>query len=473
MNKTRRFNPNKPIFIVIFVLILMSSNTSQIAKESNDNNSILNIFTSSPQTAEVGENLNITLHQSYLNIITTEFANLSESHTFNLPCPTDSKFNSSFIEMIFDDIYAPNKSLELELEVSPYFYESLTTSANNKYAFSFQVINSCYLEGFSVCLSENDTDNIDGYIQADLLTAEINGSNIVPSSLLRTLEFPYFITDNIGATWFNFTGYHEFLNTSNTVNNTFFITIRQASDPGQTDVRFQYMPDLLGDLIDSSLVYESDSGDWLLEAWDAAFIVNVSPVYNNVKPSQINLKINNTNVNDNIDNSGSWMSTEEFSNPSGQLEFEFMADWWDVACNLTRAQINYTKTDLRASTTYETPEPNLVLWNASIDSSIDSFDSRINSYNYIQFTIPSNWSDIKAFNGSFESPGVLSGPAINGYRDVFIFGAGNGAKWYLTAVIDNRIPDTGGGVIPFGHYYLLFTTIVVLSLIYCMKRRVN
>ena len=100
-------------------------------------------------------------------------------------------------------------------------------------------------------------------------------------------------------------------------------------------------------------------------------------------------------------------------------------------------------------------------------------DSRIDNYNTISFVTPANWSDIRAFNGNIEKLVVVSTLLISGYKEAIVPDAGNGANWFITAIVDNRIPRNGGGAIPFGNYYLLFTAIVIVSLIYFKKRKHN
>lgn len=72
-----------------------------------------------------------------------------------------------------------------------------------------------------------------------------------------------------------------------------------------------------------------------------------------------------------------------------------------------------------------------------------------------------------------EKPVDYSSPEINGYREIVVFNAGNGGNWYITAIIDNRVPRIGGGEIPFGNFYLIYTTIIVVTLGYFIKRRIH
>ena len=152
-------------------------------------------------------------------------------------------------------------------------------------------------------------------------------------------------------------------------------------------------------------------------------------ISNTPKLSEINLQLNNTILSNNEDeNKGNWITLEQFTSSSGILYFEFTTDWWDVGVDITKAQINYTKTDLTATTNYEIPEPDLILWNASIDEPITGYDSRIMDYNCIIFLTPANWTEIKAFNGEVQKPIDVSSPSIQNYKKVIVLQAENGSN---------------------------------------------
>lgn len=357
-----------------------------------------------------------------------------------------------------DDIFAPNKTLYVEdtivgfLALEQWFYTS------------FRVLNDCILKTVKVNIRSTAIGRI---FYFDVYNSMLNNSFITPDQDLN--GGMYFLgeiyNDSTTNIWLNLTGLDQELDVDATYNNTFFICLW----PSGTDTRWYYETEANGK--DDTISWTNNPSPEI--GLDFTLIVEVAPLNNTPNPSQIDLEINDTTVSDNLDRSGSWISFEVYSNPSGQLEFELSADWWDVACDITSTQINYTKTDLKASTNYEIPEPDLVLWNASIDESIYGFDSRIDDYNYITFLVPENWSDIRAYNGGIEKPVDTSSAAINGYKEAFAFQAGNGVNWHLTAVIDNRIPGNGGGIIPFGHSYLLISSISIISLIYFKKRKIS
>ncbi|MFW9878594.1 MAG: hypothetical protein ACFFG0_36400, partial [Candidatus Thorarchaeota archaeon] len=419
------------------------------------------------KTNQEGEKLNVTLHQSYLNAAPIGFTNLSNLNTFSIPCPTEPTFNASYTEFQIENIYAPNKSWVVEDEG---IINVINITSSDYYFASFKPIGVGYLEKISVMVRETDVAQTTGlsiylFNSENVSTRPRPYQQIGTTSIVDTSEI-------IGDTfyWHNMTNIHAKYNCSETFENTFFLLLDKESGGVSTDITFKgNFDNELGDNSDDTIVLDSAENPVRFGGIirvDIALKLGFAPLDNTPTPSSINLRINNTNLSDiGNENQGSWMSFEEYSNPSGELEFELLADWWDVGCDITHAQINYTKTDLKASTTYEIPEPDLVHWNASIEEPINSFDSRTDNNNYIAFWVPENWSDIKAFNGNVEKPIDISLPAINGFKKVIVFQAENGVNWYLTAVIDNRIPGNGGEAIPFGNYTLLFTAIVVISLL--------
>ena len=99
-----------------------------------------------------GENMNITLHQSYLNTSFDTLLNNSivNGNNFTLPSPTDLKFNSSYARFEIKDIIAPNITLNIESGIS----NKETMVFGDVHAFSFNALNTSMLFNFSICLSE-------------------------------------------------------------------------------------------------------------------------------------------------------------------------------------------------------------------------------------------------------------------------------------------------------------------------------
>ena len=136
------------------------------------------------------------------------------------------------------------------------------------------------------------------------------------------------------------------------------------------------------------------------------------------------------------ENNGTMTSTAAFPSSNNQLNFTLDADWWDVECNITKIQVNYTKTDLIGITNFTVIKNAVnVDWYSDVSNTIISFDSRFENF-YMNFTVPATWSNLKIFNGSIDQKNVdKTGSIINGYQDISTFGAGNGTNWYLTCLL--------------------------------------
>ena len=145
--------------------------------------------------------------------------------------------------------------------------------------------------------------------------------------------------------------------------------------------------------------------------------------------------MNNTNINDITQGSGYWNPSGSYSSSSNQLNFTISADWWDVKCNISKVQINYTKTDLRADSSFEVlGNGQDVLWNVTKSGGLNYFDSRFNNYR-INFTISSRWSNIEVWNGGIDKTGDITTRNLNHYKEVRVWKAGNGTYWFLNATL--------------------------------------
>ncbi|TFG22892.1 MAG: hypothetical protein EU533_03750, partial [Promethearchaeota archaeon] len=250
-------------FQVLFINSQFTDNQNIIADKSNDNlNSRLKVSDYSSNINGEGSDFNITLHQSIINSSTIEFSNLDTSNSFSEPFPNFNGYNTSFINVSFNAIYAPNKTLELETGVNVIqditFYE---------YAFSFEILSSCILEDFALCFSESGSTSNPATIDIHLYNATYDSTEdkMKPLNDVSTLYTGYSIPDGTTQTWFNFTGVNEFLDLTNTNNNTFFIWVKQTSALGTTSADFHYE----NDGVDNSAVWRS-VGTWVLRPIDAS-----------------------------------------------------------------------------------------------------------------------------------------------------------------------------------------------------------
>ncbi len=346
-------------------------------------------------------------------------------------------------------IYPSNTSLNVEDDSANSGVQDFT---NQPAATSFEVEGDGYLENVFI-YGRNFDGFFDAVVNVYLYNSTWNGitkknePEILSQLLLDTITMP------IGGAnkWHNISQQHEFLNNSKTANNTWFIGLAEFASG---DGRWFYLDDLdygfSTDNNNETISYEF-AGSWNLitnpssgcPSVDLKLKLDLSPLENVPRPENIGLKINDTAVIgfSDIYGSGYWSSTDVYSSSSGQLKFEVSADWWDVSCKITKVQINYTKTDLKASSKFTIMESGQdVQWNVTRSGGLNFFDPRITHHNTINFTIPATWLNINAFNGPENKTSDIKTRLLNnGYRDVEIIDATNGTFWYLTATSKNLV----------------------------------
>lgn len=347
-----------------------------------------------------------------------------------------------------------NVDMTLKVDLSPYIYpsskeiivenDSIWGWQDAEQIFvSFEVQGVGYLENISAFMRHLGLGTYN-YVDFYILTAEDISGKLRPvdSSLTK-------IYDDLNVTgtpdWYNATDIHYKFNCSNTINNTYFL-YSTSSEAGTAN--WGYNPDIDGDGVNESIVLDRFENPIIIpltvdNTIDLLLEIDVAPLKNVPRPENIGLKINNTAVIgfSDIYGSGYWPSTDVYSSSSGQLEFELSADWWDVSCKITKVQINYTKTDLKASSKFTIMESGQdVQWNVYRSGGLNFFDPRITHHNTINFTIPATWLNINVFNGPENKTSDIKTRLLNnGYRDVEIIDATNGTFWYFTATSKNLV----------------------------------
>jgi len=408
------------------------------ANESYSGVSKLNI--KSANNEGPGEKINITLHQSIINTTEIEFNDLNISSSFIQACPTDPSFNSSLIKINIDAINAPNKILIVEDD-----YYAAPNRIDVFFNFiSFEAKGKGFIENISMVVKKSVAGTCD--MTLTLYNATENAGNIEPNISLGDIVSNEAITDT-NYYWLNMTGINAAYDTSITYNNTFFLRV---TDSGTPDLHLAYADDLLGtDAVDEHIVL-----DWLfaeimpggLSTCDTPLKIVFAPINNTPKPSYIGLKINGSAVSNNagVNGSGYWQNTTEYYSPSGYLEFDMKANWEDVSCNVSQVLINYTKTDLKANSSFkEIDNGDEILWNVTINNNIYDFSGRFQNY-IIIFRVPANWENIKVKNGTIDKTGdVFEGSTINNYKNIHVFNAGNGSNWFLTASVYSQEDKDG------------------------------
>jgi hypothetical protein len=374
-----------------------------------------------------GELVNITVHESLLNNTRIEFTNLDLSNAFNEPSPIYTGYNTSYTNILVEDIYAPDKALDVETNAA--FPQILSFP----FYTSFEVLTDCYLNAVDININAPATGSIFYY---DVFNAKFENSYIRPDSDLTggAANLGSITNDSNSDVWLKLSGLNQFLNTSETYNNTFFIAI-SASDVFSSI----WNADNVGD---DTISYNNPSGNPL--NIDLTLKVDLSPLNNIPTPSEVNLRINELPFSDTGQGEG-YMETQLgiLEDYSGKMNFQVDADWWEVSCNITEVQINYTKADLTANSDFNIlGSGQTVQWNVSVSGGLNYFDSRISDFNTINFTIPRIWNDasIKVFNGGIEKTSDIVKRLINSkYREVQVLNAGNGTYWFLNANSSNLI----------------------------------
>ncbi len=385
-----------------------------------------------------GNNTNMALHQSYINNTFNTVVNTSvvNGNNFTVLCPQDANFNSSYAKFTVEDITAPNKTLTIENETGA----SKVILSNSHYAFSFRVLGDCYLDNFSIALSSS---TVGGGITVDLYNASI--STHEPESAIYSAIHSYAsaVPASSPMFWYNVTNLDTFLDTSNTYNNTFYIDIRYFNPFGD-DIDYHFEDESNGD--DSRNWRYFSSTWWPLPNEDASLKVDLNPINNTAKPTEIGLKIDDKEVSDTDWGSGYLESYNVNGSDSGSYYYNVSADWWDVQCNITQVQINYTKDDLNATTQFTvTTSSSTVSWNVS--RKITNFDANLFNSSSINFTVPESWNytTYQVFNGSpsKEMTSYSYNRSIGGgFREICITNGSNG-YWYILIDSINQIGSIG------------------------------
>ncbi len=444
--------------IIIFAIILigmiafipsLSSNIINVNNDSKIDDTLIDneINTKIPTLSKYistyndsGGAFNVTLHQSLVNTTKVRIINTSNTDniTFYEKCPTDTNFNTSLINITIEDIYAPNKSFIVE-DGNPGGWPNLY---DNRYASHFVVASTCWLQNVSVRVWNEAGTN--GNLEIQIYNSTWDGEN--SRSKPNKAYGPNIRVDTIDDIngWWNFTYLHKFLNVSETENNTFFIVLDDDTDNTYWGQVLD-TPDPDG----SWVFQEIGLNNWFIftsgpQTVDLGLKFSVAPINSTPNPEDIGMEINNSAVTGygNVNGSGYWSTTEVLSTTSANLEFNITAEWWDVSCNITEVQINYTKSNILANSFFNTSgNGDDIFWNVTVDDPIDDFKTDLGNYS-INFTISSNWTSIQVFNGS-KKISSTKWDRGDGWQLVQALGATNGTSWGLNASSTNFISSIG------------------------------
>jgi hypothetical protein len=377
-----------------------------------------------------GDSINVTLHQSNLETGTPlfEIVNASDStnNTFSTSTPsvTDNKFNSTTSQIFVENITAPDKTLELENDTDN--HNDLSTA---RY-FSFNIPINCTLDSIKLYL--NNTSSLTSSAVAIYLYGSTSG---LPDNFIKQLGTSKTISASAEG-YFTFNNLNTKLNDNDTENNKFYIKV---DDVDKDSTRIFGKDDGNGEPDDSDVYY------WLTDHYQKISIdyfanISLKITSDPIKPSDVGLKVNNTLFDDVDYGSGKKTISKDFSVLPSQIDYIITTDWWDVSVNITKIIVNYTRTDLKATSSYNIASSNQTIqWNGTLDP-FNGFDGNFDNY-WINFTIPKSWENSTAYNASntIPSENTTLGPLLNGYREFQIYPASNGDNWHITAESANLL----------------------------------
>jgi hypothetical protein len=420
--------------------------TSEIQdKEKSLNFTNFNTPSSTPQTSQIssfsnnGTSINCSVQQSIYNTSIISFTNLTDpdNNTFSASSPTIEGYNSEFTNITIEDIYAPNITNIIEDQ-----HDDSSSFNYVRLVGSFTIPGKTYLSNFSTNLYRNgngDLSNIRVRIYNSTWTEEGN----IPDDYTEIISLGNIQFEDHDGWYNNYSQYFDphLLNPEKTDNETFFI---ELYDSGDSAIYWRRSTDSVDDNGNMYAYYwdtappaswENITEDAPTRTVDLTLKVDLAPLDNNPNPEDINMTINNLPINgyENINGSGYWNTTDNIiEDLSGYINFTIRADWWNVSCNVSSVQINYTKTGLLANSSFNIGESGGdVVWNVT-RSDFNFFDDRIKHTQTINFTLPSNWnsSTIEAYNGTGNLKTIQTTELTDEIR-VKVLDASNGTEWYL------------------------------------------
>jgi len=193
-----------------------------------------------------GGNMNITLHQSLVNTTVLEFPNIDNANILKEACPVGSNFNSSYTNIIVEEIYAPNKSIIIEDNTVGTGLENFFLG---EYYTSFNTRGYGFLENISIPI-KLVTPGSYANITIKLYNARNDGFGTLEPDSNLGLIVPKTNISLSSYYWHNFTNVHAEFNSSETYANTFFLRVEKV-DGGA--VYWDWYSD--GTDADESLVY--------------------------------------------------------------------------------------------------------------------------------------------------------------------------------------------------------------------------
>ncbi|MBD3349943.1 MAG: hypothetical protein GF364_00475, partial [Candidatus Lokiarchaeota archaeon] len=373
-----------------------------------------------------GDEINMELGMVYdSNTVTSLNNTIGENNkSINVMAPMDSNFNSSYYNITVGNIRANNYTDTIQDGTFDGF-EPLSTNIDR--VTSFVAPSSCHLDNFSVYLQGTGST-----IYAYLYNATYNNTEgrIEPDSLSELGSF------SLSTNWID-VDVAEDLDSDNTYANTWFIGLFTSSGGN-----WLFDRDGVGNNDTESYKYNTggyweyieDSGstvDLFLKVGFAAS--NTSTIL----PSDVGLQINGTDVNDYAqgDLTGKWESNDEIAGIGGKLNVSFSCGYPNTQWDVYNVTVNYTKSDLEATSTFNVETNKIVNW--EINKSINLFNSSFQNYT-IKYSVPDEWTVGSAYNWTDEYTPVVN-DTTGTYKDAWIYDAGNSSThdWSLQCTSAN------------------------------------
>jgi len=299
---------------------------------------------------------------------------------------------------------------------------------------SFRLTSNAYLDKVSVMLRVNNDDYATFYVYR----ATNNNGVPIPSTYQKRISDVFL--NNGTNYWLDVDFGHEFLNISETFDNTFFIAIEGQ---GELDGYWRALSD--SPPPGAGYVYKREA-TWTLQDYDCKLRVNVSASQlapaESAWPSDINLTINGSQVSDVSKGNGEWINDTVSPVSTGYIFFDVNSTWMtDVSFSYVW-NVTYGK-DASANTNFVVSYDSASFWNVTVDAS-DAFPLTDNGVNHINITgIPQDWGDSSsmAYNQTGDSwVELLSHPP-----DTISFIASNGT-WVVNCTAPNYVSGISFGV---------------------------
>ncbi len=287
---------------------------------------------------------------------------------------------------------------------------------NNIYAMEFNVTELSSLDHFSVYIGRIHKLN---FLTVKIYNATNQAGQPAPHVELYQEQYTGAI-DYPDLLWYNYSFLvGTELDPAKTYDNAFFIELAADCGPGGA-YEWGYVQDSAG--VDYGGAYIYQGGNWLLQDWDFNLKVGLGGPKN---PSEIDLRINGTAINDTNAYEGEWISGEVYSDTDGFVSFEFSAN--TSAHFMIEWFVSYQMlADEGVTTEFMGYSSNLViLWNASYQAQFisNSFDR------YLEIELPI-WKSVMGVLKDQVAHGSWS-EAVNGQSRVFVIGEADDATWTI------------------------------------------